>query len=260
MNKIALRKPVCSIPILLLIVMISSCAKRENYIYFQEKPVASDTVAAYTPTLKQDDLLDILVSSSDPEASAPFNFPNKLTAVNSTYASGTPTLQGYLIDQEGNINFPVLGKIQVKGKTRPEAVKLIQDQLQAYLNQPIVQIRITNFKITVLGDVSRPGSFNIPNERITLLEALGIAGDLNITGRRQNIKIIRDRDGVKTEIQIDLTKGDLFNSPAFYLEQNDVVYVEPNRTKMNSALYSPVYSIFISATALIITTINLLTR
>jgi polysaccharide export outer membrane protein len=133
--------------------------------------------------------------------------------------------------------------------------------LSAYLVDPIVNIRILNFKVTVLGDVKKPGTFNIPNERISLPEAIGIAGDLNITGERQDVMVIRDVDGKKTEYHIDLTSKELFSSPVFYLNQNDIVYVIPNRTKRNSSAVNPANAgIFISLASVLIALMTLVTR
>lgn len=246
-----------------LFLSILGCAKRDNIVYFQGDLTKNQITEKHTndlPVFKVGDLIDIKVSSLNMEASSPFNLPNNYTSFNGSYTSGNPSPEGYLIDYSGHINFPVLGKIKVAGRSRNQIVSDLQSKLSSYLNSPIVHIRITNFKITVLGDVSRPGSFTIPNERITIPEALGIAGDLQISGKRNNIKLIRDNNGVKEIHLIDLTRSEVLNSPFYYLEQNDVIYVEPNRTKMNSSLYSPIYSLVLSATALIITTINVLTK
>ena len=143
--------------------------KRENYTYFQNSISNKDSLVNYAPIFKTDDLLDIQVSSSNIEASAPFNLPRTLTTINNSYTNGTPVIQGYLVDSDGNINFPFLGKIKIAGKNRFEAMEQIQTLLIPYLNQPIVQIRIANFKITILGDVTRPGTYTIPNDRITIL-------------------------------------------------------------------------------------------
>jgi polysaccharide export outer membrane protein len=243
--------------------VLQACAKRENFIYFQG-PISTDTLDLssnkYLPVIKVDDLIDIKVSSSNIEASTPFNLSNQYTTYNGSYTSGNPSPQSYLVNEDGNINFPVLGEVKIAGLSRNQVVENLQFLLIKYLDNPIVNIRITNFKVTVLGDVARPGSFTIPNERITIPEALGIAGDLNVSGKRTNIKLIRERDGAKEIHVLDLTNSKLLSSPLYYLEQNDILYIEQNRTKMNSSLYSPIYSLVLSATALIITTINVLIR
>ena len=177
------------------------------------------------------------------------------------YAQGAPTPPGYLIDADGNIDFPIIGKLKVSGLTRTAAVDLIKENLKPYLVNPTVLIRILNYKVTVLGEVKNPGTFTIPNERVTLLEAIGIAGDLQITGRRKNVLVIRENDGKKTEYKVDLTSKDLFNSPVYYLTQNDVVYVEPNRARINSSVINPANAgIVISAVSLIISVIVLISK
>jgi len=248
---------------LIAIMLFSSCASKKKILYFQGE---MDNIAAknYTPTLVTDDLISITVLGLDLDAIKPFNLPRIINQVSNNtggYAQGTPTQEGYLIGADGNINFPVLGKVKLAGLTRTQATDTLQQILSAYLVNPIVNIRILNFKITVLGDVKRPGTFNIPNERISLPEAIGIAGDLNITGERQNVMVIRDVDGKKTEYNIDLTSKELFSSPVFYLNQNDIVYVVPNRTKRNSSAVNPANAgIYISIASVLIALMTLVTR
>jgi polysaccharide export outer membrane protein len=149
----------------------------------------------------------------------------------------------------------------VGGLNRTQAIELLTEKLKPFLNAPNIQIRISNYKITVLGDVKTPGTFNIPNERITILEAIGLAGDLNITAKRTDIQVIRDKNGQKTNYLIDLTKSDFFASPAYFLEQNDVVYVKPNKVKINSGALNPSNAgIIISAISLLITMAILIQR
>jgi len=149
----------------------------------------------------------------------------------------------------------------LSGLSRSEAISHIQKRLALYINHPVVTVQILNYKITVLGDVKKPGTFKVPNERITLLEAIGLAGDLNITGNRKNVLVIRDHDGVKEEYRIDLTASALFSSPVYYLEQNDMVYVEPNGTaRLRSSLFVTTTGIFVSLTSLIITTISVILK
>ena len=234
-------------------------------IYFNSEEIIknSEVNKSYIPVFHTDDLLGINVSGIDQETVKPFNLPVIAggSGNSSGYVTGTPSLLGYLIDADGNIDFPVVGKIKLLGLSRMEATELIKDKLKAYLNNPIVNIRILNYKITVLGDVRNPGTFNIPNERITLPEALGIAGDLNITGKRKNILVIRDVDGKKTETRVDLTSNELFSSPVFYLTQNDIVYIEPNRAKLNSSVVNASnVGIVISVISLITTIAVLLSR
>ncbi len=223
-------------------------------IYFQGGMPSAENNKNYTPLFRTDDFLYITVLSIDGEAVKPFNLPPpSLTSQQGGYTQGAPSTSGYLVDSDGNIDFPVIGKIKLAGLNRMQAIELLKNKLQVYINNPTVQIRILNYKVTVLGEVRNPGSFNIPNERITILEALGVAGDLNITATRKNILVIRDVDGKKTETKIDLTSKELFASPVYYLQQNDVVYVEPNRAKINSAVVNA------SNVGIVISVISLLT-
>ena len=142
-----------------------------------------------------------------------------------------------------------------------EATNLIKEKVSSYINNPVVNIQILNFKVTVLGEVKNPGTFKIPNERVTILEAIGLAGDLKITGLRKNILVIRDNNGQKTEFRADLTDNKLFNSPIYYLQQNDVVYVEPNTaSRVQSTVLKTTGGVLISLSSLIITTIALITQ
>lgn len=248
-----------------VLVILSSCTSKKNLIYFQGKggPPTSENNRSYTPILRTDDLLSISVLGIDADAVKPFNLP--VTIMNNNivggYTAGMPTPAGYLIDAEGNVDFPVIGKIKVAGLNRMEATELIKEKVKVYVANPNINIRILNYKVTVLGEVRNPGTFNIPNERITLLEAIGIAGDLQITAVRKNVLVIRDVDGKKTETRIDLTSKDLFSSPVYYLNQNDVVYVEPNRAKVNSSVVNASnVGIAISVLSLLITMITLLSR
>lgn len=250
--------------IIIALLFFSSCANKNKLIYFNSKNSIStaDANKNYTPVLKADDFIAVNVMGLDEVAVKPFNLPVNIYNNNmSGYSSGVPSTQGYLIDSEGNIDFPVIGKIKLAGLNRNEATEVLKEKLKQYINNPTVLIRILNFKVTVLGEVKNPGTFNIPNERITLLEAIGIAGDLNITAVRKNVLVIRDVDGKKTEYRVDLTAKDLFASPVYYLNQNDVVYVTPNRAKINSSVINPANAgIIISAVSLVISVIVLITK
>lgn len=250
-----------------LLLSVSSCVSKSKINYFQQKNETNDSLEEnssninYTPIFKYDDFLSIQVNSLDEESTKLFTL-NSLNNSNQmpNYANGIAATSGYLIDSKGFINMPVIGEVKLVGLNRMEATELIKSKLVEFISNPIVNIRIQNFKVTVLGDVRIPGSYNIPNERITLPEIIGIAGDLNITALRNNILVIRDINGIKTEYKIDLTSKDVFKSPAYFLTQNDVVYIEPNRAKRNSSMISSTAGVLISITSLIVTTINLVTK
>jgi polysaccharide export outer membrane protein len=257
-------------------LILGSCHTKEKLVYFQDEP--KDTIQnpiRFETTFRPDDFISIQVIGPDPEVVEAFNLPLGNYAVNHNnnngytqdnpavngYTQGNPALSGYLIDSDGFVNLPVIGKIPLGGLTRQQVVNNLEDKLSEYINSPSVSIQILNFKVTVLGDVSQPGTFKIPNERITVLEALGLAGDLNLTGVRSNVLLIREEDGIKKEYRIDLTKSDVFNSPYYFLRQNDVLYVEPNRAaRANSTFFKSIGPTFISLVCLIITTITIITR
>ena len=250
---------------LVVIGVFASCANKKNLIYFQGDVSNSDLNKNYTPILRPDDILSITVIGLDEQAVKPFNLP--ITSLSQSgggagaYTSGQPVSVGYLLDADGNTDFPVLGQLKLGGLTRTEAIEYLKEKLKAYLTNPTVIMRIVNYKITVLGEVKNPGTFTIPNERITLPQALGIAGDLNITGIRKNVLVIRDVNGKKTETRVDLTSKDVFTSPVYYLQQNDVIYVQPNRVKFNtSVVNSANVGIVISIISMIVTISVLLSR
>ena len=234
----------------IFIGFLSSCASRKDLIYFQDEAISGGIqMPEYQQlTYKLDDLLTINVSALDPDAARPFNLPAAAfnTNINESVQGGLRQ-QTYLVDYDGNIDFPVLGTIKVAGLTRTELTNLLRIRLSEYIKDPIVNVRLANFNVTIIGEVSRPGTFNIQDERITLLEALGLASDLTIFGKRSNVLLIREIDGRKRFAKIDLTSINTINSPLFYLQQNDVIYVEPNNARVRQASYNQNNSVLISA-------------
>ncbi len=238
-----------------------SCASKKDIVYFQGNSGKENEVVNYEPKLKPDDLLQIFVSAPDPEAANPFNLPVAGFTIGSNMeTAGQMRYQLYLVDNGGNINFPVLGLIKVGGLTKREALNKLNQELYKYIKDPVVNIRIVNYKVSVLGEVTHPGSFDIPTERISLPEALSMAGDMTIYGNRKNVLIIRDIDGKKSYNYVDMTNSDLVNSPFFYLSQNDVVYVEPNNTRVKSASVGPNVTATISSISLLVTIVALVIR
>ncbi|WP_340063269.1 polysaccharide biosynthesis/export family protein [Ascidiimonas aurantiaca] len=240
----------------LIAVFTVSCATRKEVVYFQnakdfETIVDTDT---FTTKLKVNDILTISLSTFDQEATGPFNLYKT-----SDFGRSAPV--DYLIDKDGMIDYPVLGKIKLGGLSIQQAKDLLKEKLADYLKDPIINIRLLNFRVTVLGSVNRPGTYNISGERITILEALGQAGDLTIKGRRDNVLVIRDFKGTKVYTRIDLTNKESLNSPVYFLTQNDIVYVEPNRSAIVSSTLDNRTSIAISIiTTLITAGVLLLTR
>ena len=245
------------------ILCIVSCVSKKNITYFQFDEVDQGNVNNdYQLTFKSDDLLQILVTSESIEASQPFNLPIvAVSKVGDRMFNQQPQIQSYLIDSEGYIEFPILGKIKLGGLTRMEAIQTLKDKLSpAYLKDPVININISNFKVTVQGDVQRPGTFTIPNERISIFDALGLAGDLNISGRRDNVLVIREENGQKNQYRLDLRSNTVLTSPAYYLQQNDVIYIEPNNAKMQDSSYTRSTGLFISLGSVVISLIAVLAR
>ncbi len=213
-----------------------SCTSYKNIPYFQDlntNGVTKEEINNYSPLVIQPgDIIGLFVTSLNPEASAVFNF--NLNRQNGENADRSPqnAVIGYLVDSKGNVRIPLLGEIKVAGYNTSDLTAILQTKLQPYLSTPIVNVRIMNFKVSVLGDVLRPDVFTISNERVTIPEALSLAGDLNITGVRNNILLIREIAGKREFIPIDLNSKTLFESPYYYLKNNDVLYVTPNKEKV----------------------------
>ena len=243
----------------LFLVFLASCASRKEVVYFQDTGNFETLVNKNRSVskFKVDDLVSIHVSSLNPEASAPF----KLFRGGAETTGYRAEPVDYLVDESGEIDFPVIGKIKIEGLSPEELRKLLRGYLADYLKDPIINIRLQNFTVTVLGEVNRPGTYPVNGEQISILEALGLAGDLTIRGVRKNVLVIRDFNGTKVYTRIDLTSKKMVDSPVYYLSQNDVVYVEPNRSGITASSLDQRASIAISiASVLITSTVILITR
>ena len=250
--------------ILCMALFLASCKTPMDVTYFQ----GIDSVSmeqmkkmsqTYSSIIYEDDLLTITVTAWDPTVVVPFNPPTYAYAQQGeTSVYTTQQLQTYLVDKEGKINFPVLGRIQAAGLSKQDLSTFLQDAISKYAKDAMVNIQIVNYKVSVLGDVARPGLINVRNDRITILDAIVQSGDLTINGNRKNILIYRDQNGTPEFGRVDLTDPALFASPYFYLKQNDVVYVEPNDAKKRNANYSSAQQYNVSIVATIMTGINIL--
>jgi len=238
-----------------------SCASSKKVVYLQDVDVNKRIKAEceYKTVIHTDDLLSIIVSCDDLESALPFNTPmiGLGREVNTTSTQQIP--RGYLVDKNGEIDFPVLGKLKVVGISRNELAEMLKEKLSEYLKNPIVTIQFLNFKVTVLGEVRNPGSYKVNSERISILDALGMAGDLQINAKRKNVLVMREDGNEKVFSRVDLTSSELLHSPFFYLQQNDVVYVEPSRGRIvggNAGTFLPYIlssvSTFVAVLALII--------
>ena len=249
---------------LLLALFLAGCSASKNVAYIQgagEEDTEEFTriTPLYDARIMPKDLLTVTVSATDPEAVKPFNLtvPSMTTGL-STYSQ--PQLQPYLVDNNGQINFPVIGLITLSDLTKREAEAKITGLLSKYLKEPpVVTVNFVNYKISVLGEVARPNTFTISNEKVNIFEALAMAGDMTIWGQRDNVKIIReDAHGNQKVILMNLNDRSIIYSPYYYLQQNDVVYVQPNKTKAKNSEIGSATNIWLSATSIMISVATLL--
>jgi len=243
---------------------LTNCTTSKKILYFQNlddaelKPLNT----AYEAVIKKDDRLTIVVSGPDKMVCAPYNLTlNEMNSTGSLSSNGNPenVTLGYLVDSEGNIDFPILGKIHVEGMTRNELVNYLTQEIGKDIKEPIVYVSFRNYKITILGEVKNPGTYTIESEKINILQALGYAGDLNLTAQRENILLLREVDGVLTHHRIDLKDKEILQSPYFYLQQNDVIYVLPSATRVATATTAvSIWSVVLSSITTIIALIGIM--
>ncbi|MEG2191521.1 MAG: polysaccharide biosynthesis/export family protein [Bacteroidales bacterium] len=251
--------------LLLSITVLSSCASTKKISYLQNTPNGYQQKGEdnYEIRVRPDDLISIMVNSKDPELAQMFNLPLIAYQMNDKLV-GQNRVLGYLVDKEGKIDFPQLGTIKIGGMTRSEITEYIKNQIitKGYFNDPIVTVQFLNFKVSVMGEVTRPGTIEVPSDRITIFDALSAAGDLTIYGKRENVKVIREINGKKTVSLVDLRDANILDSPFYYLQQNDVVYVEPNKAKAGQreinqnrsvGTWATIGSVLISIATLIVT-------
>lgn len=252
-----------------VLFFLSSCTSKKKLDYLQniESVALEASMKNAKSTIQPNDQLVIMVTAKDMDVVKPFNqnfssgqilqyssASNNLPTQNQVSTSG-PT---YMVDSQGNIEFPVIGKINTENKTTEELRDILKKEISKYVLNPQISVKNTNYKITVLGEVNRPGTYNIPEAQTTVLEVLGLAGDLTIYGNREDILVLRNIDGTMTKERIDLTKADFINSPFFYLKQNDVIIVSPNETKQKSARLDPNAGIYISVASIVVTILALI--
>jgi polysaccharide biosynthesis/export protein len=217
-------------------IIFTGCANTKKVIYFdnvQDGSIAS-AVTNLEPVIQKSDILSISVSSLSTEATVIFNAPNIAAAASGASSGNVAPATGYLVNNEGNIQFPILGNIQAAGLTKQKLKENITKSLvdRKLLVDPIVNIRYLNFRVTVLGEVARPTVVTVPNERISILEAIGLAGDLTIYAKRDNVLLIREEGGNKVIRRLNLNSADIFSSQYYYLKSNDIIYAEPNNARV----------------------------
>ncbi len=246
-------------------VIFVGCGSQKDVPYFQnaDQVNLSASQYLYDARIMPKDQLTITVSASDDKAAVPFNMtvPTPYT-VNQRSTYSQAMLQTYLVDNEGNISFPIIGQLHVGGLTKSEAELMIQAKIKPYMaatENPIVTVRMTGYQVSVMGEVARPGTFTVSREKITILEALAQAGDLTIYGQRKNVQLIReDSTGKKTIYTIDLTDANIINQPYYYLQQNDLIYVTPNKVKAQNSSVGSMTTLWFSATSILISLTSLL--
>ena len=238
--------------LVLLGVLLASCNSTKNLqqlVYFQDSTTIDKTIVQnIEATIQPGDRLSITVSAFNPASAAPYNLGGGLTGIEATTGSSITTSSnlGYTVKPDGSIQFPQFGKIEVAGKTLQQLNFLLTGMLQKFVTDPMVSVTFLNYKIMVLGDVNRPGPIPVPDGKINIIEAIGIAGDLTIFGRRENILVIREKEGKREFGRVNLLSKNLFNSPYYTLQQNDVVYVEMNKNKALTSDQSGIRNITIA--------------
>ena len=249
-----------TILVLLVSIVLFSCVARKNMVYYRniESMNNKEMTNSYEIKIQPDDLIMIAVSCDDPEIAKPFNIgafnsQSSQSQNSSNTSSSQQSGPTYLVDVNGVIDFPVLGKLTIGGLTRTQVMKMLNEKISLYIKKPFITLTIRNYKVTVQGEVGSPGIYSFDSERFTLVDALIKAGDLKIQAKRKNILIIRQTDGVITYNRVDITKTDFINSPFYYLRQNDMVYVQPNRLVIQGAARSRETTFLFSAVASFLT-------
>ena len=237
------------------VCLLTSCGASKNVTYFKNRDMLDQSAKGYLvdARIMPKDLLTITVSTTTPEAAKQFNL---------MIPTSQTQLQTYLVDNEGMINFPVVGKLKIGGLTKAEAEQLIAQEIAPYLKEtekPVVTLQMSSFSISVLGEVNQPGTFTIAREKINVLEALSRAGDMTIYGVRNNVTLIReDAEGKKSYHTLDLNDANIVNSPYYYMQQNDILYVEPNKIKAQNSTIGSMTSLWLSATGILVSVATLL--
>ena len=248
-----------------LVLLLGACTVPKDVVYMQgvddlTPEQIEQMTQTYSSRICKDDLLTITVTSPDPTVVTPFNPPLFAYAQQGEdEALASEAMYTYLVDSDGYITFPVLGRVLAAGLTKQELCDSLQEKLIKYIDNPLVTVRITNFRVTVLGEVARPGVLTIKERRISIWDAIGSMGDLTVYANRKNVLLIRDNDGEKEFARLDLTDPAIFTSPYYYLKQNDVLYVEPNVSKQRNSRYSQSRQYNISVFSSILSAISVIT-
>jgi polysaccharide export outer membrane protein len=244
---------------LISLIIISSCANKKNILYLQDFEEGVSKISQnYENRLQADDILNIMVSSPDQQGVQSFNLYMQNNPQSA--APNQSIMLNYTIRKDGTIEFPVIGKIKISELTILETIALLKQKLSVYINNPVIVVEWINFKFTILGEVNKPGQYRSQNERVTLLDALGMAGDLDIYGQRKNIMLIRDNGLERKSFLIDITNKKFIDSEAYYIKQNDVIIVSPNNPQIQASAFNRNMPLYIAVASTIISVIVLLTR
>ncbi|MBQ9476460.1 MAG: polysaccharide biosynthesis/export family protein [Bacteroidales bacterium] len=246
-----------------LVCLAVGCATSKQILYFQDidDVQLNKLTTEYEAVIKKDDRLTIIISGPDKSVTQPYNLTlGEMSSSTAGYNPEQSTLS-YLVDPQGNIDFPILGKIHVEGMTRNDLVNYLTEEIGKDVKEPIVYVGFKNYKITVLGEVRSPGTYTFDSEKVNILQALGRAGDLNLTAQREDILLIREVDGVQTHVRIDLRNSDILQSPYFYMQQNDVLYIPPSATRvMTATTATGIWSTILSSITTLIAIISFIGR
>jgi len=265
MNKNNLLRNTTGLIVVLLFLSLTSCVSNKNIAYFKDiqtvKQAKLDSAATFTePIIQADDVLSISIFTLNPQNGAIVNqaATTQLLGGGTNSSASAQQVTGFLVDKNGEIELALIGKIKVAGLTTYQARELVREKVSIDYKNPNVQLRFANFKISVLGEVNAPSAYTLPNEKVSILDALSLAGDLTIYGRRDNILIIRDNGGKKEFARLNLNSSNTFNSPFYYLKQNDVIYVEPNKAKAsaNNAAQLQILGVVTSVISIVVLAIS----
>lgn len=260
-----MKKLVFPLIVLTVIVLLGSCGSTKNIAYFQniDNLDLTESRGLYDAKIMPKDMLTITVCTTDPQAAAPFNLTvASASSASGKSAAGGESAGGYLVDNDGYIQFPIVGKIKVAGLTKTECEELVKSKVTPYLaatENPVVIVRMASYRVTVMGEVAKPGVVPVATEKMSIMEALSEAGDLTIYGKRENVLLIReDANGQKSQHRINLNDANLINSPYYYLQQNDLVYVEPNKAKAKNATISNSTTLWLSSISILTSIANII--
>lgn len=257
MRKNIFLNKVVKIYLLLLVILVTSCVSNKKIAYFQDIQTINqaklENAAQFVePIIQPDDILSINIFTLNPQSGAIVNQASATPVLggNATTSVAAQQIAGFLVDKNGDIELALAGKIKVAGLTTYQARELVREKVSGYYKEPNVQLRFANFKVSVLGEVNAPSSYTLPNEKVSILDALSLAGDLTIYGKRENVLVVRDNNGKKEFARLNLNSSEIFNSPFYYLHQNDVVYVEPNKRKVSASNSAQIQTVSVIASVL----------